>query len=381
MAAPHVTGAVALYKASRPRATPAEVKAALRAAGTRDWFTSTDPDGVHEPLLNVAQIVALGDWTVDATSPPRPMPTGGTVQVPVYVIRAEDVTADVALSVDAPPGFGATLSAPIVGPDATTAALTVVVPPVPGDGYYTLRVHGAIGERHQVGQRHDQGGRRRPGHAGAPPDPGPRDGASTRRRTPRRSAGPPPRIPPARSPGTWPRSRSRVDPWGTLSTVGATTRSVERTIRVGPAYAIRVRAVDAAGNSSAWSEVSPLTSLAVQDGSDAMTRSGTWRRYANSHMSGGTTVFATSRGAWLRYAFTGRGLAVVMPYGPGRGKAQIWIDGSLAGTVDTYARSFLYRRVVLARSWASSGSHVVKVVALGTSGRPRVDVDAFLVIR
>ena len=44
MAAPAVTGAVALYKASRPNATPAEVKEALQYLGNLDWKTSTDPD-------------------------------------------------------------------------------------------------------------------------------------------------------------------------------------------------------------------------------------------------------------------------------------------------------------------------------------------------
>jgi subtilisin family serine protease len=52
MATPHVTGAAALYKAIHPTATPAQVKAALVAAGTHDW--TGDPDGVQEPLVNVA---------------------------------------------------------------------------------------------------------------------------------------------------------------------------------------------------------------------------------------------------------------------------------------------------------------------------------------
>ena len=46
MAAPTVTGAVALYKASRPNATPAEVREALRYLGNLNWKTSTDP-GQH----------------------------------------------------------------------------------------------------------------------------------------------------------------------------------------------------------------------------------------------------------------------------------------------------------------------------------------------
>ncbi len=146
MAAPHVTGAAALYKASRPLATPAEVKAALRAAGTQDWKTSTDPDGVHEPLLNVARIVALGDWMVDATSPTRVLAgSGDTVQVPVYVIRAEDVTAGVSLSVTGPAGLRTKLAATVVGPGATTTALTVVALPSLAPGVHTLTVRGTVG--------------------------------------------------------------------------------------------------------------------------------------------------------------------------------------------------------------------------------------------
>ena len=54
MASPHVAGAAALHKANNPGATPEQVKAALRAAGTQDWtFPSEDPDGVQEPLLDV----------------------------------------------------------------------------------------------------------------------------------------------------------------------------------------------------------------------------------------------------------------------------------------------------------------------------------------
>jgi len=53
MASPHVTGAAALYLARHPAARPAAVRTALRAAGTARWSRAGDPDGVHEPLLNV----------------------------------------------------------------------------------------------------------------------------------------------------------------------------------------------------------------------------------------------------------------------------------------------------------------------------------------
>ncbi|MPZ68115.1 MAG: S8 family serine peptidase [Actinobacteria bacterium] len=54
MASPHVAGGAALYKAVNPSATPAQVRAALIAAGTLNWNSSDDPDGVQERLLNVA---------------------------------------------------------------------------------------------------------------------------------------------------------------------------------------------------------------------------------------------------------------------------------------------------------------------------------------
>jgi subtilisin family serine protease len=53
-AAPHVSGAAALYLARNPGASPATVQAALLAAARNDWDGSSDPDGVPEPRVNVA---------------------------------------------------------------------------------------------------------------------------------------------------------------------------------------------------------------------------------------------------------------------------------------------------------------------------------------
>ncbi|MGH3665916.1 MAG: S8 family peptidase [Egibacteraceae bacterium] len=54
MASPHVAGAAALYLSQHPSASPSQVKTALQAAGSDDWDNRDDPDGVKEPLLNVA---------------------------------------------------------------------------------------------------------------------------------------------------------------------------------------------------------------------------------------------------------------------------------------------------------------------------------------
>ena len=54
MAAPHVAGAAALYKAQNPGTTPAQVQAALLAAGSMNWDNFDDPDGIKEPLVDVS---------------------------------------------------------------------------------------------------------------------------------------------------------------------------------------------------------------------------------------------------------------------------------------------------------------------------------------
>jgi len=54
MASPHVAGGAALYLATHPGATPAQVKSALQSTGSADWNASDDPDSIKEPLLDVS---------------------------------------------------------------------------------------------------------------------------------------------------------------------------------------------------------------------------------------------------------------------------------------------------------------------------------------
>ena len=53
MASPHVAGAAALYLANNPNSSPADVTAALQAAGNTNWDNSDDGDSTQEPLLDV----------------------------------------------------------------------------------------------------------------------------------------------------------------------------------------------------------------------------------------------------------------------------------------------------------------------------------------
>ena len=53
MASPHVAGGAALYLSSQPGSSPAQVKAALQAAGGTDWDARDDHDATQERLLDV----------------------------------------------------------------------------------------------------------------------------------------------------------------------------------------------------------------------------------------------------------------------------------------------------------------------------------------
>ena len=73
------------------------------------------------------------------------------------------------------------------------------------------------------------------------------------------------------------------------------------------------------------------------------------------------------------------------PTGPNRGKAEVWIDGAKAATVDLYSPANQARKMVFTKSWASSKGHTLEVRVLGTknaaSSGKRIDVDAFVALR
>ena len=94
----------------------------------------------------------------------------------------------------------------------------------------------------------------------------------------------------------------------------------------------------------------------------------------------GTTRFSKRRGATATFSFNGTGVAWVAPKARKRGKAKVFIDGVKVAIVDLYAKSFTDRRVVFATDGLAAGAHTLKIWVKHTSGRPRVDIDGFLVL-
>jgi hypothetical protein len=100
-----------------------------------------------------------------------------------------------------------------------------------------------------------------------------------------------------------------------------------------------------------------------------------------SSASNGKLHSSTRTGASVEFKTTARAISVVGRKGPANGKAKVYVDGAYVQTIDFYRSSTQYRVVVFNKSWSTNGVHSVKLVVAGTSGHPRVEVDAFPILR
>ena len=144
----------------------------------------------------------------------------------------------------------------------------------------------------------------------------------------------------------------------------------------------RVRETDRAGNVSDWKATIPLAPRLVQQSAASVRWAGAWTGVSSPAFSGGSARYTRAAGASASWTISAaRGVAFVTSIGPGRGRVRIYLDGVAVKTLDLYRVTATHRVVVWSRLFGSAGTHTVKVVALGTAGRPRVDVDAFAVLR
>jgi len=167
----------------------------------------------------------------------------------------------------------------------------------------------------------------------------------------------------------------------TLFDSGVTGTSMAVTLTPGHTYRFEVRATDRAGNVGAWVAGPTVRAYLTQQTRSSISWSGAWKSVSDPRFSGGSVRFTSAAGARMTYSFKGRAIAWVSTFAPNRGMAKVYIDGSLVATVDTGAPGLAFHRVAFARTWSASGYHTIRIVVLGTAGRPRVDIDALEVLR
>ena len=121
--------------------------------------------------------------------------------------------------------------------------------------------------------------------------------------------------------------------------------------------------------------------LVFQDSDPAIAWGGAWSSASYPRYAGGTVRYATSAGARATLAFTGKGISWIGPIGPTRGRARVFVDGKLVGTIDLRASRFTARRTLFSTSWPASGAHRLRIQVLTAAGRPVVAIDELVVVR
>jgi hypothetical protein len=160
-----------------------------------------------------------------------------------------------------------------------------------------------------------------------------------------------------------------------------TGTSLTRNLSTGHTYRFAIRATDKVGNIGAWAYGSTFKLTGVSQASSAVHYHGTWATSTSTTWWGGTARSSSTKGSTATFTFTGKSIAWVGLKAVNRGKANVYVNGVLKATVNLYAATTLKRRIVWSANYATSATRTVTIKVLGTSGRPRVDVDGFIVIR
>ena len=172
----------------------------------------------------------------------------------------------------------------------------------------------------------------------------------------------------------------RVDggSWSTLAT-GLTTAAFNVTLSRTHDYAFRVRAIDKEGNVGTFANSATFEARLYQQTSSAFAYGGSWATSTADVFSGGSTRRSTTSGSSTRFTATGRSFAWITTTGPTRGKAKIYVNGTLVATIDLFSATTTYRVQAWTRSYSSSVSKTIRIVVSGSG--ERVDLDAFAVLR
>lgn len=160
-------------------------------------------------------------------------------------------------------------------------------------------------------------------------------------------------------------------------TYGPTTTSASHTAKPGVATTWKMSAYDRAGNTAAASVAG--TPVILQE--SAAKKSGTWTTRSSTSYLGGKSYASGTKNASLTWTFTGRSVAWVASRASTSGQVHIYVDGKKTATVDVKSSTTAYRQALWTTSWSSSAKHTVKVVVVGTKGRPTVTTDGLVYLK
>jgi hypothetical protein len=146
-------------------------------------------------------------------------------------------------------------------------------------------------------------------------------------------------------------------------------------------YNALIRVTDCHGVKAASNAVH----VVLQPGDDqdaAMSYSGGWTVGKCTCWLGGTAHYTSTKNASVTFHTpkpvdaSGVRLALVMPEGPTRGSAGLYIDGVYTASLKTYSATKVNAKITYQLLLTGTATHTVKIVNFATAGHPRIDVDA-----
>jgi trimeric autotransporter adhesin len=164
----------------------------------------------------------------------------------------------------------------------------------------------------------------------------------------------------------------------TLATVRSATTQAAPAAK---AYLFSASATDCSDLVSATATSAPVHLAAYQNSSPAIVYRGGWSPLRARSAYGGSVRRTSRAGATATLRFTGREIAWVASKTPASGSARVLIDGKSVAIVHLRATASAQRQVVFTRTWATAGTHTIRIVGLGTRSHPQVSLDALLVLR
>ncbi len=162
--------------------------------------------------------------------------------------------------------------------------------------------------------------------------------------------------------------------WTQISNPGTVGGTTTYNSQAGP-HSFHVEATDEVGNETTSTTVTRTLATFQQT---SATYAGGWLTLSGQPWT--STRFSKTAGASATFDFKGTDVAWISTLGPKRGRAKVYLDGVLTATVDLFRSSVAERRVVFSATGLAAGTHSLRIVVNGTSGRPRVDVNGFAVL-
>ncbi|MEU9983533.1 N-acetylmuramoyl-L-alanine amidase [Streptomyces sp. NPDC050856] len=160
-------------------------------------------------------------------------------------------------------------------------------------------------------------------------------------------------------------------------TYGPTLYSAAHTAKAGVSTSWSLTAYDQAGNTGTAS----VTGAPVILQETAAAKTSTWAVKSSTSYLGGQSLTSSATNASLTWTFTGRSAAWVVSRATTSGQAHIYVDGVKTATVDLKSATTKYRDAIWTKTWASSAKHTVKIVVVGTTGRPAVTTDGLVYLK